>query len=135
MENQNSENRHWTMRDTAILISGISAVLVFYGALFFGVNYVRGLQPTRAYLKDINQDGVADIIVRTRKKADHIFIAQSDGLYKPLEEITAEKKDSLAAEVQRKKHNVENLEKTIGGQERFVQSQEDSLYARAKEIH
>ena len=52
MENQNSENRHWTMRDTAILISGISAVLVFYGALFFGVNYVRGLQPTRAYLKD-----------------------------------------------------------------------------------
>ncbi len=57
--------------------------------------YKKKYLPSRVYVRELNNDGREDIIIRTEKDYDIIYLQQKDGSYRRLEEYQNEFKSRL----------------------------------------
>ena len=104
-----NRNKGYIRPETAIKIGGILA-LGFVGgySTYFLVDSER---IRNVYTRDVNGDGISDVILTNKGVEKFIYIGQEDGSYRPLNKVLAEMKESktgaLESELDMFKGNIE----------------------------
>ncbi len=61
-----------------------------------------GTEPRYVVQRDVNQDGLADIIVSPRFGMEYIFLGQGNGFYRSLEEVQERERIEIRNEIRKK---------------------------------
>ena len=80
------------------VVAGLVGTLIGVAGMQQLMQYTR--KPSGVYMQDVNGDEKKDIVVQTNRDNRYVFIAQEDGSYKPLKEITQEQAKSIETKVQ-----------------------------------
>lgn len=93
--------------NTGLALTGAIAAVGFG---MYRVSTLQSAPPTQVYVQDVSGDGIDDIITTSPKGGwKHVFIGQEDGSYRLLDDVLAEKRDMLKAELETSKAGSELL--------------------------
>lgn len=93
------------VKNTLYFLGGYALGSLIAGYCLYNTGKVEGFEnagakckPTQVYSKDVDGDGLQDIIIATKLK-NMIFLQGEDGMHRPLEDVKAEEQEEIQKSV------------------------------------
>ena len=87
-----------------ILLAGlVGAVVGMYSGIQLEIHYPS---PTSVHVRDLDEDGRPDVLVRNRRGDDLVYLQQEDGSYKLLERVEERLQQQFRSTIEDKVKNI-----------------------------
>ncbi len=97
------------MKSNEVIRMGIAGIILTSGLT--GSLVYQSVIPKSAYSMDLNGDSINDMVIKSHGTSKYIFLGQSDGTYKRLDDLVEEQKSEIIKQADEKIKYLDNKDK------------------------